>query len=491
MKEINFDDLPDDPNHPLIKQAARQKSMDISFDDLPEEKPKSFLSNVSQDLSNRLERQGEIYNATKAGEQHPIRGAWQTGTNVMGAANDIVGEGVKSLGEAAYNKLTTQGFKDRQKAGLESLAQTDAGKAFGSISAQMQMNKEAFKQQYPNWARDVEGLGEAGTFIMPGSTGSMLKGAIKAAPMVGKIAQTPLQVAKKVGQGSGEIIRDMTGQEKIIVPTPKEMKKVASNLYKTAETEGASLPSEFMRSFTDDIKGVNPQSDIAADLMGESAGTKLNQIFSKYADRPLDMKTIDEIDKSLTRKAQDSWKDHAPTNDTRDILEIQSRFRSAIKNSEPQKGLQSWNDAKSAFFASKQLEDIQDIFDHAKRMPQEATAIQTGARQLVESDRFRSFSPEAQKYLEKMASQSLSVDALKMMGSRLLPLIAGGSGSGVGTTAATAIGGMAARKGAAKVLTYQGNKAAEQVMKDYSRRSPKDIGKLPPREAQKILDEAR
>jgi len=490
MKEITFDDLPDDPNHPLIKQGARQRYIDINFDDLPNEKPSGFIDNVSQDLSNRIARQKEINAATATqpneNQQNPFRGAWQTGTNIMGAANDVLGEGIKSLSNIAYDKFTTQGFKDRQALGLDVLGKTNAGTALSGLKSDMQRNSQAFKIAYPNFARDVEGLGDASAFLIPGGTGTILKGSVKSAPKVASFAmQAPYQVVKKTGQGVGEIARDIIGKEKITIPSVQEMKTKATNSYKLAEEEGALLPEDFMQSFADNIKNVNPQSDIASDLIGESAGSKLNQIFSKYADKPLDMKTIDEIDKALTRKAQDSWKDNVATNDTRDILEIQSRFRNAIKESEPQKGLTAWNNAKSEFFTSKQLEDIQNIFDHAKRMPQEATAIQSGARNLIESSRFKSFSPEAQKYLEKMASQSLGVDALKMMGSRLLPLIVGGSGGGMANVAATAIGGSAARKGAARVLAYQGEKAKKAVFQESQKRA-KEIEKLSSREAQMV-----
>ncbi len=363
--------------------------------------------------------------------------------------------------------MTDEG-KQRVNQDLQKLSQTEAGQM--GLQA-LQKGGEiwnTYKQANPRTANILESTANIGGAVM--GLGGIAKGGAMladAAPEISAIRRTAKE--PKTGQ----------------LPTPKEMKDISTQSYNDSVVQGASLPTDFMGKFTGDIKSVSPQSKIGAALQGETAATKIGNALDPFKDEQLDMPKIDEIDKILTRKANESWKDGMPSPDTKDILEIQNKFRNAVDEAEPQAGLESWKLAKSAFAASKRLQDIEDIFEHAKLMPNEANAIQAGFRNLLENEsRIRGYSPQARKYIEQAAKNQLSVDLLKTMGSRLLPIIVGGAGGGLGATAATAIGGAASRGLGAAVKVRQGNKVAREVIKDFN---AKNIGKLPPREAQKIL----
>ena len=445
-----------------------------NFQSSPQES-RGFIDNVSGDIKNRVARQNEINNATALkpdeNQQNALRGAWQTGTNILGAANDIVGEGIKSLAETGYEKLP-QSFRDRQELGLKALANTDKGKAVSELAQKYNQNKEAFKQAYPNWSRDVEGMGDAGAFFMPGGTKDISKAVIKGSKVA---AQVGTGVAKKTAQGAMEIGRDVTGIEKPpIIPTIKELGDLSTNLYAQSASEGGILPPEFANQFIKESNTVKPISEKGAAIRGKNPIQDVLDSIDTFKDKPFTMAEIDEVDKELTRKINSFLDGGLATPESRDVQQIQNKFRELVDKTDLP-GVQSWKEAKNAFATKKRLEDIQDIFNNAKNRPNEATAIQAGFRRIAEDEgRIRGYSPEARKYIIKAARNNNGIDALKIMGSRLLPIIAGGSGGGVGAVAATAAGGMAARNMAATIKASQGNKVASQITKDFMKKaSPK------------------
>lgn len=398
----------------------------------------------------------------------------QMAGDVGNTVGDLVGAGVQTamkvnpsiaLGKVYFHQLpqdTQQNIQSKIAAPIQAYNNNDA--AYTAANPVAAKNFQA-----------VRGLAN----ILPVGNSEVRAGLEGAAEGIGEGAQ-------KLAQAGGDA-KSVLGDKIMGTPlaTPNDVRSLSTKLYQDSADKGAQLPPSSMSNFVDDIQSINPKSKIASALQGDTAASKAIGILNDFKNEPLDMNDIDGIDKVLTRKANDSWKDNAPTADTRDILQIQDKFRKMVDDSESQDGVQSWKDAKSTFAVSKRLDDIQNIFDHAALMTNEATAIQSGFRNLLDSpSRLRGYSPEAQKFMQKAATNQFSVDLLKTMGSRLLPIVAGGVGGGVGATAATAVGSSAMRDMAAAVKVRQGNKVANEVIKGLN---PSVLAKLPPREALKAI----
>lgn len=88
-----------------------------------------------------------------------------------------------------------------------------------------------------------------------------------------------------------------------------------------------------------------------------------------------------------------------------------------------QKGMDLWS--KSA-----RANDIERIMDRADMMDQPATALRTGFKTLASNPkRMRGFSDEDQDLIRKAADISMPVDVLRSLGSRLIGVIAAGTGN--------------------------------------------------------------
>lgn len=467
---------------PIVESKSTPKSNFWEADEIVTKSQKEdFAESAKKDLVAGMTRQG-IINADKA--QGGLRGTLQTIGNAAETANDIVGRGIGQVAGAAYENLTTPGFKQRQQVGLETLANTPEGQYVKGLAGQYQQNQEAFNRENPALGRDLSAVREIGTFAMPGGTGSIIKGAGKLGL---KAIEAPLMIGKKVGQGAVEIGKDVAGVEKAIpIPTIREMGDLSTNLYKQSAAEGG-VAANLGNKFIQEANTVKPLTEKGAAIRGKNPIQDVLDSINTYKDKSFTMAEIDDVDKELTRKINNFLDGGRATPESRDVQQIQNKFRELI-DKEDVEGVPSWKEAKNAFATKKRLEDIQDIYDNAKNRPNEATAIQAGFRRIAEDEsRMRGYSPEARKFITDAARNSNTVDALKLMGSRLLPLIVGGGGN-VGAAAMTAAGGMATRDMAAKIMARKGGKVEQQIMRDFA---AKNIGKMPPKEALRKLKEIK
>lgn len=483
--QVNF---PDDMPSEQIKGLIANK-----FPEVSKQAEQGFLGNVADSLGKRYDKSADIVNATANGQQTALEAMPQLAGQAVGAAGDVIGQGIVSAAKTGYEALP-QSFQDRQKLGLETLANTDTGKKALEIAKAYDENLNTFNEQNPRAGRNFEAIRNLGALVpIPGTGGSAAGLALNAAKDVGNVAKlggyATKEIAGKVGQGAEDIARDALNIKKASpMATFKEVRDVSSQRYADSAAQGAKLePNELMGKFTQDIKkSIIPNNELERRLLGDTEAVKVVNLLDEFQNETMDMPRIDALDKLLTRKANESWKEGRPTPDTRDILKIQSQFRDSIDAAKPQQGLESWKAAKNDFSISRKLEDINDIFEHAKKMPNEATAIQAGFRNLSEdASRMRGYNPTAQKYINDAATNDITVDTLKTLGSRLIPIVVGGAGGGIGATLAATAGSMASRGLAASVKVRQGNKVAREVLKGFK------VPKLVPKEEKALIQEIR
>jgi len=434
-----------------------------------QQEPQGFIGNVSADIKQRAaniqgirETYGDDFLRSKSPVLANIVSGTQQAGQIVGGVLDIGGQAISSLAKTGFEQLSPENQEIARLAGRDirwsGLGQgvVEAGKTVGDYWG-------AFKDKNPTVAATLESVGNIGGLV-PASIAT--RAAVPAVTVAGKV---PFQVAGKVAQGSGEIGLDILGiEKKIPIPTAIEMGKISTGEYEAFRKEVGVLPPEFINKFIEDAQTIRPQTEKGLATRGETPATKDLQVISTFRDKPTTMAEIDELDKEYTRKVTELTDGGIATPNSRDMQQIQNKFRAAIDEYD-MPGVASWKDAKNSFATSRRLKDIENIHEYAKNRPNEAVAIQAGYRRMAEDEGLmRGYSPEAQALIKKVAKNNDTVDVLKMAGNRLLTLIVAGAGGGVGATAATAAGGMATRGLAAKMKIGQSQKVEQQIMKDYA-----------------------
>lgn len=127
-------------------------------------------------------------------------------------------------------------------------------------------------------------------------------------------------------------------------------------------------------------------------------------------------------------------------------------------------GIEAGKKARGLWSASMRLGDVEKIITRAEMMDNPATGLKTGFRNLYNNPaRMRGFSPDEKKLIKNAAESGVVTDALRTLGSRIIPIGAAISGNGIGGIAASQIGTMAARGAATKMQLNKANKLADAI----------------------------
>jgi hypothetical protein len=95
--------------------------------------------------------------------------------------------------------------------------------------------------------------------------------------------------------------------------------------------------------------------------------------------------------------------------------------------------------ARKAYSQAQKLDTIERIQERANMTDNPETSVRTQIRNLLTNDRMsRGFTDEEKAALRDAANRGTIATALHIMGSRLVPIIAGGVGSAGGFTGAVA-----------------------------------------------------
>lgn len=284
--------------------------------------------------------------------------------------------------------------------------------------------------------------------------------------------------------------------------TPKvsseDFRQLARNSYKVAEEKGGVLKPEFTNQFVGEIEKLKPQTEIGKIVGGDSAFTKVVNKISAIKDKPITLEGAQELDEILGDEI-DSLADKVTgrlTKQGKKLFDVQSKLRGMIESADEEMivgdkgGFEALKEGRRLWAKSRRLEDIERIIARAEMTDNPATAIKTGFRTLASNpNRLKGYSLVEKKLIEDAAKSGVIADSLRtIFGSRLLPIITGASGGGVGAVASSQAASMAARGIATRAQLNKADKVATQII---SSQSPKDIGKLPPKEALKLIGKSK
>jgi hypothetical protein len=363
---------------------------------------------------------------------------------------------------------------------------TNAGKSVGNFVGSGNLAARVAKGAMvaaPSGA--IYGAGEA-------KSGDELGGAKRGA-MLGAAVGGALPI---VGAGLGALNR---GLGKKVVATADDIKQVSTKSYQLAEQKGGILKSSLTNKFLDDIQSISPQTEAGRIVSGDSPFTKAVQQISGLRDKPLTLKSAQEVDEGLADLVDGLLDNGRVTKQARKMLDVQASFRKMISDADEnmveggKTGFEAWREGQKQWSASRKLSDIERIVQRAELTDNPATALKTGFRNLLLSDkRIKAFSAEERKAIENVATSGKAQDLLRTFGSRLIPigsLVGGGPLAGAAGAAAS----MASRGAAEALQLNKANKVAEMIAdkivptKNIPLVEIRKIMKLPPAEAKKLL----
>jgi hypothetical protein len=436
-----------------------------------------FIDNVTADLQKRIAQQGVINEATATnpieGQQNPLRGTLQTIGNVAGGMNDIIGQGVSSLVKTGFEQLspeTQQAVSDY----TTRLKSTPLGQTISKGVQSYGENQAAFDQANPALGRDLSAVREIGTFFIPGGSGTVIKSVPDIAKAGVMLSKVPFRVAGKVGEGANLIVRDMAGIEKRVpIKTADDIKTIAAVYFKNAEEKGGVLKPDFTNKFIDSVKSLDQQSAEGKLFTGDTPFTEAMKRVELLRDKPITLKGAQEIDEALGDLIDNYTENGKLKKQGKKLLDIQNEFRSGIENATPDMieggtgGFDSWKQGKDMWAASMRMDDIERIISRAEGTNNPATSLRSGFNTLYNNKaRMRGYTPKEAALIKRAAQSGVVSDTLRsVLGSRLVPIITGASGGGLGATAAAQASSMAARGIAARGQLGRAGDIAREISK--------------------------
>lgn len=474
------DDMPDDQIKAAIDKEyfAEQKIPEAPAPQIPEQpadSPRKFGKTESAITGIGQGATAGFGDEIIAGLSAPViyggsRLAEAAGYDTQGLAN-------KSLKEV-YRQEQLKGQSDIREAEKQNPKSYLAGNVGGAIGTGI-------------GAATTKGGAMLGNLIKSGSLPTRMAKGAAVGSSSGALSGAGVADYDKVGQGAkegakygaalgalvpaaGSVIKKATSKSKNLT-TADEIRDVARESYKYAEEKGGILKPHVINKFVDEVKDMNPQTELGKSLVGDEPFTKLAIKISKFKDKPASLRAVQEVDEILGDQI-DNFVDAQTGKLTKQgmkIAKIQDSLRSKyhpdnLKEADViggKEGFEALKEGSKLWASSARLRDIEKIITRAEMTYNPTTALKTGFRTLYNNPkRMRGFKPDERKLIKKAAESGAISDFLRSsLGSRLLPIISIGTGGGLPASIAAQAGSMGARSGATRLQLRKASKIAEAI----------------------------
>jgi hypothetical protein len=430
----------------------------VSIDDVRNfqaEQPKNFAARMGDDLERRQLQANALSDRALNREQSTPENLAQMAGIGLGLMGDATGNAIGS----AYRYLPDVGTTEFVKSGLKGIGEGINAVAPNAKTGLNYLMGEGARLAEEN-PRAAANLGAAGNILSVAPIGAASKTAVNIAGDASNLA------GKKM---AGALEKMATPKQ--VAPTSEQFADLGREAYKRAYDSGERFaPDAVSDKFVASINAAKPKK--IAGVVDTELSKELEAGLKKYEDllqKELSIDEVDIIDKDLS-----NLKDQAYSSGKNQLggqlADIQNALRGSVAEAPSGQALKEGRD----FFRKKyQLEDIERIFRNAEGRPNEAAIIQTGFRNLARQSRKKGsgYSKEQIALMDKAAKGGLSIDALKLASSRLIPMVAGASG-GVAPAAAAYVGNLAAAAGATALQTAKANKLAKSITKGIAVDAP-------------------
>lgn len=266
--------------------------------------------------------------------------------------------------------------------------------------------------------------------------------------------------------------------------TSETLRQDAGKLYQKAAQKGGVLKAQFTDDFlqraADDLI---PKDEVIRNMKASRPLMDAFDDISQLKGQPLTLDRAQALDEVLGDMIDAHVQPNGRVNKVgKKILDVQSSLREMIEGAAPDmvedsaEGFEALKQARKAWSQSRKMADIEKIITRAEMMEQPATGIKTGFRTLLMNPmRMRGYTDAERKAIEKAAKTGVVQDLFRMFGSRLVPIGAAVSGSGVGGTAAAAAANAASRGIGTKMQVQKGLNVAKTIA-NQGRTPQKQIG---------------
>lgn len=266
----------------------------------------------------------------------------------------------------------------------------------------------------------------------------------------GKIASLPARIAGGVAGAKGlqkiepSLTELVTSNKSGATPQPKQITSEdkfakASQVYKEAEKQGATLYPKSTNKFIDSASEIMPQTEAGKIVSGETASSKLVERLQSLRDKHLDLKSAQEIDSALSdaMSGETNPMTGKLTAEGTKIFKIQQSLRDTIENASAndlvggKTGFDTWKDARKLWADAAKIRDVENIITRADMTDNSVTSLKTGFRNLainIRKGKIKGYNTQEIAAINRAARTGITTDILRIAGSRLGPLIAGGAG---------------------------------------------------------------
>ena len=316
---------------------------------------------------------------------------------------------------------------------------------------------------------NAAGYSEAGLLNDPGQLAiDTAKGAAFGAGTAGVIGGT----AKGI-KGVVNSRRVAQAKKSMPIMAADDVFAMTHNTYATvdaADAAGAALKPVITNAFISKAEQLTPQTTAGKAVAGDSAFTQVVERIKTLKDQPISLRAAQEIDEALGDAIDSNMLQGRLTKEGKKILDIQTTFRQVIDAAKPnhvvggKAGFEALKQGRALWSSAAKLRDIEKIVARAELTDNPAIAMKSGFRTLASNPaRMRGFSPEEQALIRKAAETRPEVDALRVIASRLNPIIAFSGGGGIGKAAAAHGVASVARQGATKLQSMRADDVARAI----------------------------
>lgn len=265
----------------------------------------------------------------------------------------------------------------------------------------------------------------------------------------------PIAGIKQAGKVSDPTIAALKGAGNAIagrksapaIPTAADIRTQSGALFNQADQLGGTLQPHITNAWINKAASVLPQTSAGKTVLGETPATQLVGRLDQLRDKPLTLSEAQEIDSALGEMANsqvDAKTGHYNAEGYK-LLDIQHSLRDSIENASAaditggKAGFDTLVKARNLWAASARMADVERVINRAEGRDNPATILKNGFSTLANNAKhMKGYSAEEKAAIQRAAKTGIVTGALRVAGSRLVPIGAGTAGSVGGPVGALA-----------------------------------------------------
>lgn len=282
-------------------------------------------------------------------------------------------------------------------------------------------------------------------------------------------------------QGSGRPPPPPGGAGSVAANPPRvsadEFKALSQTAYGKAEEVGGVLNENFTNKALDELSSRLPKEELDVMVSQNNPIVKLAEQVAGKRGKPTTLNEAQKFDEHLTQLIDGEWGKSGLSKAGKEIQDYQSKFREMVENAAEgdiaggAEGFNALKEGRHYWSQYRRMSDIEKIMTRAALTDNPAISMKAGFRNLyMNKAAMRGFNDSEKALIKRAAEGNMTVDTLRILGSRLNPIIAGAAGGGLSGATLAHVGSMAARNLATKAQVARGLKIADEIA-----RRPKPI----------------